>query len=286
MGTSIARRYVVLGPIGHGGLSVVYEAVDTFAGRKVAVKVPAHQFLANPAAHARMRNEAVIAERLRSPSVPRIYDHGDTLLPTGVTAPYVAMELLSGAVLAGRLSGSALPWREAVNVAATAADVLAVAHRHGIVHRDLTPTNIMLTDGGPKIIDFGEAARIGVPDAGWSDLARALPTRRHSSGQHPADDVYSLGVLLYQMLTGRSPYGTNDPADDLAAARLHRVAPTPVLIVPGMPRDLAEITRLFMAKRPEQRPTSRTAALRLWSLLIPSPVPAPAPLAPAPAWRS
>lgn len=286
MGTSIAHRYVVLGPVGHGGLSVVYEAVDTVVGRRVAVKLPASQFIANPDAHARLRHEALVTERLRSPSVPRVYDHGETLLPTGVRAPYVAMELLTGAMLAGRLAGSSLPWREAVTVAATAADVLAVAHRHGIVHRDLTPTNIMLTGAGPKIIDFGEAATV-TPDGGvrTPPPASALPQRHFSSTPSPADDVYSLGVLLYQMLTGRSPYGTSGPADDLAAARLRRVAPTPVLIVPGMPRDLAELTRGYMAKRPEQRPSSAAAALELWALVMPpAAAPAPAPLARAPAW--
>lgn len=268
MGTSIGRRYVLLGPIGHGGLTVVYEAVDTVVGRRVAVKLPARQFVGDPAAHARMRHEALVTAQLRSPSVPRVYDHGDTALPTGHLAPYVAMELLSGAVLAGRLAGTALPWTEAVAVAATAADVLAVAHRHGIVHRDLTPTNIMLTDAGPKIIDFGEAAAIGTPPTGRYAAGYRVPEREFTSAQTPADDVYSLGVLLYQMLTGRSPYGSSGPADDLAAARLRRVAPTPVLIVPGMPRDLAELCRRYMDKRPEQRPSSRVAALELWSLLL------------------
>jgi serine/threonine-protein kinase len=294
MGTSIARRYVLLGPIGQGGLTVVYAAVDTVIGRRVAIKLPARQFAANPAAHDRMRHEALITQRLRSPSVPRVYDHGETVLAGGALAPYVAMELLTGAVLAGRLTGAALPWTEAVMVAATAADVLAVAHRHGIVHRDLTPTNIMLTDAGPKIIDFGEAAALstgeypgGAGYPGTLDHRRAgglpggatkapgpamdsvLPTRRFTSGQSPADDVYSLGVLLYQMLTGRSPYANSRPADDLAAARLRWVAPTPVLVVPGMPRELAEACRRYMAKRPEDRPTSVAAALELWSLLIP-----------------
>jgi serine/threonine protein kinase len=159
--------------------------------------------------------------------------------------------------------------------------VLAVAHRHGIVHRDLTPTNIMLTRTGPKIIDFGEAATVRPTSLRGHSV---LPTRHVSGSATPADDVYSLGVLLYHMLTGRSPYSSSGPADDLAAARLRRVAPTPVLIVPGMPHELAELTRLFMAKRPEQRPTSAVAAVQLWSLITPPPVPSSAPLVRAPAW--
>src|SRR5207244_3663977 len=144
------------------------------AGQRVAVKLPARDFAAEPAARDRMRHEAAVTQLLRSPSVPRVYDHGDAPLPDGSVAPFVAMELLSGAMLAGRLAGAALPWREAVSVAATVADVLAVAHRNGVVHRDLTPANIMLTPAGPKIIDFGEAATVPATRAGGQVPRRAV----------------------------------------------------------------------------------------------------------------
>jgi serine/threonine protein kinase len=266
MGTAIVGRYVLIAPVGYGGVSVVYQAVDTHHGVRIAVKLLSSAFADDDYARQRVRQEALITNRLRHPSVPRVYDYGDATLPDGRQVPYVAMELLAGTMLAGRLAEGALPWPEAVRVAATIADVLAIAHRRGVVHRDLTPTNIMMTGTGPKIIDFGEATTV----AAVSPLVRSqpVPSRRVSSAPAPADDVYALGVLLYQMLTGRSPYPTASAEAQMNAARMRHIAPTPVLLVPGLPRVVAEVCRGCMAKRPEERPPASEVALALWSLMI------------------
>jgi serine/threonine-protein kinase len=261
MGTTILGRYVVIGPIGHGGVSVVYQVLDNASGAQRAMKIVASAFADEQWARERVREEALITERLRHPSVPKVYDFGDAPMPDGTIAPYVVMELLTGVVLAGRLVGGALPWREAVTIAATVADVLAVAHRRGIVHRDLNPANIMMTSDGPKIIDFGLATSTHQPRA-----RRRLPVRRIASAD-PSDDLYSLGVLLYQMLTGRSPYPSAGPASVLAAARFRYAAPTPVLAVPDLPREVADICRSCMAKRPADRPGSPSVARALRSIL-------------------
>jgi serine/threonine protein kinase len=245
MGTAICRRYVLLGPVGRGGVSVVYHAIDSRHGRPVAVKLLADS---DGRARAAVRREAMIIDRLRHPSVPRVYDHGDASLPGGGTAAYVVMDLLHGVALAGRLTGGGLPWRESVRIAATVADVLAVAHRRGVVHRDLNPDNVMLTGAGAKIIDFG-LATAGEP---------AGPGRA-------ADDVYALGVLLHQMLTGRSPYPW---AAATRRAYPRCVAPTPVFAVPGVPAAVAEICRAAMTKRPADRPGSAAVAIALWELLL------------------
>jgi serine/threonine protein kinase len=291
MGTAIVGRYVLIGPVGYGGVSVVYQAIDTHRGSRTAVKLLAPAFADDEYARRRVRQEALITSRLRHPSVPQVYDYGDAQLPDGRVVPYVAMELLSGAMLAGRLAGGALPWPEAVKVAATIADVLAIAHRRGVVHRDLTPANIMMTETGPKIIDFGEAITVEATSA--LAAKQPLPTRRVSSAVGPADDVYALGILLYQMLTGLSPYQTGSPEAQLHAARMRHVAPTPVLLVPGLPRSVAEVCRACMAKRPEERPTAAQVAIALWALVLDpadaaaaqrtlssEPPPAPAPLPP------
>ncbi|MGC9669396.1 serine/threonine-protein kinase [Planosporangium sp. 12N6] len=259
VGITIRGRYTVMGAIGHGGVAVVYRAMDACRGEMVAVKMLAPTFAADPHARDRVRLEAMIADALRHPCVPRVYDVGDAPLPDGSTVPYLAMELFSGIALARRLAHGPLPWREAVATAARVADVLAVAHRRGIVHRDLTPANIVLTPAGPKIVDFGVAIRVGRDGAGGvrAGHADAPPVAC-------ADDVYALGMLLYRMLTGHSPYPGLGAA---LSMRLRQVAPTPVLLVAGLPRQVAEICRDCMAKRPADRPTASAAALALWAVL-------------------
>jgi serine/threonine-protein kinase len=289
MGTSILRRYVLLGPIGHGGVSVVYQAIDALSPRPLAIKLLAPPLSENARARDNVRREALITQRLRHPSVPKVYDFGDAPLPDGTVVPYVVMELLSGVALTGRLAGGPLPWREAVTAAATVADVLAVAHRRGVVHRDLTADNIMMTQSGLKIIDFGLATTVDAEER--PRLLRSTPRRHPTIPRHPvtsanlpADDVYALGVLLYQMLTGQSPYPSATPSTYLAAGRVRSVAPTPVLTVPGLPPRLAEICRACMAKRPGERPSSQEVALDLWTMIAPGP-PRPAGPPGVPAYR-
>lgn len=245
MGTALVRRYVLLGPIARGGVSMVYQAIDARSAGNRAVKVLAPAMAGDPRARANVQREAVIADRLRHPSVPLIYDYGDAPRPDGTVLPYVVMELLSGVPLAGRLAGGPLPWPEAVRIATTVADVLAVAHRRGVTHRDVRADNIMMTRDGIKIIDFGLATTV-----------------EQAGGARPADDVYALGVLLYQMVTGRSPYPGTRPG----TVRLPTMAPTPVLAVPGLPLEIAELCRACMAKRAADRPTSSAVALALWSI--------------------
>lgn len=265
MGTALLRRYVLVGPIGRGGASQVYQAVDVRHRRPVAIKLAEPTHSDDPRVRERLRREAMIADRLRHPSVPKIYDFGDASLPDGTVLPYVGMELLLGVALAGKLVGGPLPWPDAVRIAATAADVLAVAHRRGVVHRDLAPSNIMLTRHGPKVIDFGLAMEI---DAG--------------SGSALAEDVHSLGVLLYQMLTGSPPYPGTMPRGFLDASRFRTAAPTPVLLVPGLPRAVAELCRNCLAKDPATRPDSRSVALDLWAVLHREPPASPPPFSTPP----
>ncbi|WP_212991890.1 serine/threonine-protein kinase [Actinoplanes auranticolor] len=327
MGTAILRRYVLIGAIGQGGVSTVYSAVDARQGRKLAVKVLAPSLADDAQAREDVRREALITDRLRHPSVPRVFEYGEAPLPDGSVVPYVVLELLAGVPLTERLARGRLEWPEAVRIAATAADVLAVAHRRGVVHRDLSARNIMVSPAGIKIIDFGlataalrsgdsgahpvvirrngprgdttrdtlsrSAAVHGAPrrdgpkhggpkhgglrrggqdhsglDHGGHDHdAGTLPSHPKTAFARPADDVYTLGVLLYEMLTGRSPYPPAVAAMIVTAGRAGHLAPTPVLAIPGLPPPLRDLVRACMAKRPEDRPLSVDVALDLWRIL-------------------
>jgi serine/threonine protein kinase len=275
LGTAFLGRYVLLGQVGQGGVSVVYQAFDTLRGRNAAIKMLNPTMAGDTYAQERIRREAMITDRVRHPSVPRIYDYGDAPLGDGTVVPYVVMELLAGAMLSARMTDGPLPWPEAVRVAATVADVLTVAHRRGVVHRDLSAANIMISPEGTKIIDFGVAVTVDVPDPGKGPYVVApkqqRPRNDFAGEGEPADDVYALGVLLYQMVTGRSPYPTADPNAPVAGGAIRWVAPTPVLAVAGLPRAVAEICRHCMAKRPGERPDAASVALELWALIVPAP---------------
>jgi serine/threonine-protein kinase len=261
--------------IGQGGVSTVYSAVDAHCGRRLAVKVLAPTLADDPGARDDVRREALITHRLRHPGVPRVFEYGDAPLPDGTVVPYVVLELLSGVPLTEKLSGGPLDWPEAVRIAGSVADVLAVAHRRGVVHRDLTARNVMITANGVKIIDFGLATAALRDDAAAAgplvirshQSGTALPTHPKTQFAHPADDVYTLGVLLYEMLVGRSPYPPAVAATILASGRAGHLAPTPVLAVPGLAGAVRDLVRACMAKNPADRPASADVALALWSVL-------------------
>ncbi|MEV6926810.1 serine/threonine-protein kinase [Dactylosporangium sp. NPDC051485] len=239
------ERYLLVRPIARGGMSLVYEAVDLEEIRPAALKVLAPAFASNTRACLAARREPHLMQRMRHPAVPKVFAHGE-IEAEGASVPAVAMELLNGVPLATRLAEGPLPWPRAVEIAASIAELLAVAHRRGIAHRDLTADNVMLTTAGVKIIDFGLAVPFAHPSAVRVQHA-------------PAWDVYALGVLLYHMLTGRSPHAPG--------ARLLQAAPTPVVLTPGLPRSVAELCRQCMAKRPDERPDSAAVALALWAEL-------------------
>ena len=144
LGRRVLERFLLVRPIARGGMSLVYEAVDLEQLRPAAVKVLAPTFAKNGRACHAARREPLLMQRMRHPTVPKIFGYGE--LDTGrATVPCVAMELLNGVPLTKRLAEGPLPWQHAVEIAASVAELLAVAHRRGIAHRDLTADNVMLT---------------------------------------------------------------------------------------------------------------------------------------------
>jgi eukaryotic-like serine/threonine-protein kinase len=260
------RRYRLVEPLGRGGMSVVWRGYDEVLGRQVAVKVLDDRLAKDRALRHRLRMEAQAAARLCHPHITDVYDYGEARRH-GRVVPYVVMELVHGEPLSARLrrTGS-MPWREAVVTGAEVASALAAAHSRGVVHRDVTPRNVMLTPGGAKVLDFGISALAGAADRGCDGRLLGTPTylapERIDDGRvTPASDVYALAVLLYRALTGRVPWDAPTTTEML---RAHLYAePLPMPPVPGLPGEVAELCERCLAKDPTVRPTSVDMAAAL-----------------------
>ncbi|MGH9368347.1 MAG: protein kinase domain-containing protein, partial [Thermoanaerobaculia bacterium] len=276
--TSGARLgpYEILAPIGAGGMGEVYKARDTRLERTVAVKVLPQHLSASPEVRQRFEREAKTISQLSHPHICAIYDVGNQ---EGIE--YLVMDLLEGQPLADRLAKGPLPLDQALRSGVEIADALDKAHRQGIVHRDLKPGNIMLTSSGVKILDFGLAKAFG-PAPSASDLT-ALPTEtpltekgtllgtvqymapEQLEGQD-ADartDIFALGLVLHEMLTGQKAFAGATRASLIGAVL--RDEPPPVSrLQPVAPRALDRVVSTCLAKEPEERwQTARDVALQL-----------------------
>ncbi|MCA1591142.1 MAG: serine/threonine protein kinase [Acidobacteria bacterium] len=267
----IAGRFRVECEIGRGGMGTVYRASHLGLERTVAVKVLKKEVSADPEVAERFMREARTMARLRHPRAAMIFDAGR--LADG--RPFIVMEYVEGSTLADTLAreGTFTPER-AVRVAAEICDVLAEAHALGIVHRDLKPSNIMLNERGVCVLDFGIAKVLQTS----TEVTRTHPTTesgliigtpRYMSPEQclgnkvgPASDLYSVGVIVYEMLAGRPPF-----VDVLSSAVLVKQAtsaPPPLLALRAdVPRPLAIATHTLLAKNPAQRPTEASDARRL-----------------------
>jgi tRNA A-37 threonylcarbamoyl transferase component Bud32 len=252
-------RYRLVRRIAVGGMGEVWEADDTVLGRRVAVKVLVEELAADERATRRFVREARATARLAHPNVARVYDFG-----RDGGAPFLVMELLEGETLADRLAGGPLPPVETARIAAAVADALDAAHQRGIVHRDVKPSNVMLSPGGDvKVMDFGIAAAADETSSTtgsglYATVAYVAPERVAGQPATPASDVYSLGAVLYELLCGRPPF-TGPSAALVARAHLHE-QPRPVTeLAPWVPAGLAEACQVALAKDPARRPSSAAA---------------------------
>ncbi|WP_157517634.1 serine/threonine-protein kinase, partial [Micromonospora rifamycinica] len=271
-GRLLARRYRLLDRIGAGGMSVIWRARDEVLDRVVAVKVLAPSLAADARFRDMVREEARSAAQLVHPHVTAVHDYGEALAPDGEITSFVVMELLTGEELEHRLSEGPLPWPEAVEVGAQVAEALAAAHRLGIVHRDITPANVMMTRVGAKVLDFGIATQVGTPDddedgGTFGTPAYVAPERLDGAPAQPSTDVYSLGVLLYETLTGQPPY----PAEtwEQLAAAITDETPLSLDGVPGLPPLVVDVCLRCLARDPHERPTAHQVATALRDQLLP-----------------
>jgi Protein kinase domain len=254
----LADRYTLLSPLGRGGMGQVWEGRDERLGRTVAVKLLSADALAASAAPdsliRRFTREAAVTAGLAHPGVPAIHDAGEH--DGGL---FLVMELVDGCTIGDLIAEQGpLPACWAATIGAQVAAVLAVAHERDIVHRDIKPQNVMITDAGAvKVLDFGVAGivsqRITSTGVGVGTPAYMAPEQLHNLPATPRTDLYALGCLLYEMLTGEPVFTATSPA---ALMRMHlEQAPAPLRRGDLDPR-LGALVAQLLQKDPARRPGS------------------------------
>ncbi len=249
--------YEVLGILGRGGMGVVYRAWQTELRRQVAVKMLHAGALAHPEMLSRFRREAEAVARLHHDNIVRIHGVGEH-----AGSPYLVLELVEGRSLAQTLNGTPQPATWAAGMIETLARAIHSAHLMGVVHRDLSPANVLMAaDGTPRITDFG-LAKLVIGGGSMRTVTGALlgtpsymaPEQAGSREGRigPATDVYALGAILYEMLTGRPPFKAEQPMETMRQV-LSDEPVAPSRLRPKLPRDLETICLKCLRKEPSRR---------------------------------
>jgi serine/threonine-protein kinase len=274
-GRMLDRRYHVVSRIAHGGMATVYLATDTRLDREVALKVM-HADLARDAEFVdRFIGEAKSVARLSHQNIVAVFDQGND-----GQCLYLAMEYVPGPTLRALLRERRwLPWADALAIMEPILAALAAAHQAGIVHRDIKPENVLITpDGRVKVVDFGLArasAAVGNTRAGViiGSVAYIAPEQVTGAPTDARTDVYSAGIMLFEMLTGRQPYSGDTP---LAVAHAHVDSDVPPVsaLVGGVPPAVDQLVRAATSRDPQWRPANAEVFLRVVRSLRGVPEPA------------
>lgn len=294
-------HYRVVEKLGQGGMGVVYLAEDTQLSRRVALKFLPQEFAGQPDRLQRFLSEAKLSSSFNHPNIVSVYELGEH-----AGQPFIAMEYVAGKPLRAMLKAAPLPLRKLLELAIPAAEALARAHRAGVVHRDIKPENLLVSeDGYIKVADFGLAklkpthtGDATITDLGPTATGQVVGTAAYMSPEQlqaqtvdGRSDVFSFGIVLYEMATGRSPFLRGSAADTSAA--ILRDAPQPVrALAPASPAELGRIIGKALEKEPEFRHQAMdelvTDLKRLRRDLeagrLETPEAAPVPVAPMRAW--
>ena len=254
-GTVLANRFTLTALAGRGGMGTVYRATDSLSSQQVALKL---LHTGNSEALQRFSREASVLAELRHPGIVSYVAHGVT--EQGLT--FLAMEWLEGEDLAQRLLRQPLSIEEALALLRNAAQALAVAHQQGVIHRDLKPSNLFLRHGRPEevvLLDFGLARHV-LPSSALTATQMVLGTPGYMAPEQassqsaltPAADIFSLGCVLYECLTGKPPFSA--PHFVAALAKILFTEPVPLRSLrPELPSALQELLERMLAKAPEHR---------------------------------
>ena len=268
-GSVVDNRYDIVRPLGSGGMGEVYLARDRTLGRDVALKILRSQFAGDRESAERFKREALSAARLSHPSIVQVYDRGDT--EDG--SSYIAMEYVPGGTLKERITEEGpLDARLAASYGYQVAEALGAAHAKGIVHRDIKPQNVLITaPGQAKVADFGIARAASAAGDSHTQTGTVMGTAGYMSPEQalgrpatPKSDLYSLGVVLYEAVTGTLPFTAENP---IAVSMKHvNEAPRPPRdLNPDVPEGMNAVVMKLLSKAPEDRyPDADALAEDLW----------------------
>jgi eukaryotic-like serine/threonine-protein kinase len=265
IGAVLDGRFRIVAPLGTGGMGSVYRGVQLSVDRPVAIKVIAEQLSDDRAAAKRFLREAKVLTGFSHPNIVNVFDFGQA--ETGEL--YIVMELLRGETLADVLARGKLPARLACDIAIQLCDALIAAHGRGVVHRDLKPGNVMIGDGPlaglVKVLDFGLAKTLesnNVTTSSVTEIGAVLGTPLYmapeaigGAGADPRSDLYALGCMLYEMLSGTTPF--DDPSVNVVLVR--QLGEPPPMLPDDVPIALCELVDELLAKDPDARPPSAIA---------------------------
>ncbi|WP_160573510.1 protein kinase domain-containing protein [Actinomadura physcomitrii] len=258
-------RYEILGKLGAGGMASVHLAYDRTLRRQVAVKLMLPGLAQRGDSRRRFEREATVVASLEHPGIVTVHDGGHASLD-GEDLPYLVMEYVEGETVAQRVErlragGERLPVPDALELTAQVLDALAYTHARGVIHRDIKPSNVMITSAGSvKVMDFG-IARIAMPDATkLTESGKLVGTAHYIAPEQiegrqaePASDLYSVGTMLFELLSGETPFHGRSPAEVLFAIVGHR-PPDLERLRPEAGLGVARVVRQALSKRPQDRP--------------------------------